>query len=38
MVSSRTRALVVPAPLLRIAVCPAVPYDSDRRFRGVVDV
>jgi hypothetical protein len=21
----------------RVAVCPAVPYDSDRRFRGVVD-
>ena len=21
----------------RVAVCPAVPYDSDRRFRSVVD-
>jgi len=29
--------LVVPAPHLRIAVCPAMPYDDDRRFRGVVD-
>jgi polar amino acid transport system substrate-binding protein len=29
--------LVVPTPRLRTAVCPAVPYDSDRRFRGVVD-
>jgi polar amino acid transport system substrate-binding protein len=30
--------LVVPAPHLRAPVCPALPYDSDRRFRGVVDV
>lgn len=29
--------LIVPTPVLRAAVCPAVPYDSDRRFRGVVD-
>lgn len=29
--------LVVPNPPLRVAVCPAVPYDNDRRFRGVVD-
>ena len=29
--------LVVPTPPLRIALCPAVPYDDDRRFRGVVD-
>ena len=29
--------LVVPTPQLRVAVCPAVPYDDDRRFRGVVD-
>lgn len=29
--------LVVPTPHLRAAVCPAVPYDDDRRFRGVVD-
>ena len=29
--------LVVPTPHLRAAVCPAVPYDGDRRFRGVVD-
>jgi polar amino acid transport system substrate-binding protein len=29
--------LVVPTPHLRTAVCPAVPYDTDRRFRGVVD-
>jgi polar amino acid transport system substrate-binding protein len=29
--------LVVPAPQLRAALCPAVPYDDDRRFRGVVD-
>jgi polar amino acid transport system substrate-binding protein len=29
--------LVVPVPHLRIAVCPAMPYDDDRRFRGVVD-
>jgi polar amino acid transport system substrate-binding protein len=29
--------LVVPAPQLRAAVCPALPYDDDRRFRGVVD-
>jgi polar amino acid transport system substrate-binding protein len=29
--------LVVPTPQLRMAVCPAVPYDDDRRFRGVVD-
>jgi polar amino acid transport system substrate-binding protein len=30
--------LVVPTPRLQPAVCPAVPYDQDRRFRGVVDV
>jgi polar amino acid transport system substrate-binding protein len=29
--------LVVPTPQLRTALCPAVPYDDDRRFRGVVD-
>jgi polar amino acid transport system substrate-binding protein len=29
--------LVVPTPQLRSAVCPALPYDDDRRFRGVVD-
>jgi polar amino acid transport system substrate-binding protein len=29
--------LVVPTPQLRVAVCPAIPYDDDRRFRGVVD-
>jgi polar amino acid transport system substrate-binding protein len=29
--------LVVPTPQLRAAVCPAMPYDDDRRFRGVVD-
>jgi polar amino acid transport system substrate-binding protein len=29
--------LVVPTPHLRAAVCPALPYDDDRRFRGVVD-
>jgi polar amino acid transport system substrate-binding protein len=28
--------LVVPTPLLRVAVCPATAYDDDRRFRGVV--
>jgi polar amino acid transport system substrate-binding protein len=29
--------LVVPTPPLRAAICPAAPYDGDRRFRGVVD-
>jgi polar amino acid transport system substrate-binding protein len=29
--------LVIPSPQLRAAVCAAVPYDADRRFRGVVD-
>ena len=29
--------LVVPAPQAHAALCPAVPYDDDRRFRGVVD-
>ena len=29
--------IVVPTPHLRAAVCPALPYDDDRRFRGVVD-
>jgi polar amino acid transport system substrate-binding protein len=29
--------LIVPTPQLRTARCPAVPYDDDRRFRGVVD-
>ena len=29
--------LIVPTPQLRPARCPAVPYDDDRRFRGVVD-
>ena len=29
--------IVVPTPQLRTALCPAVPYDDDRRFRGVVD-
>jgi polar amino acid transport system substrate-binding protein len=29
--------LIVPTPQLHTAHCPAVPYDDDRRFRGVVD-
>ena len=29
--------IVVPTPQLRTALCPALPYDDDRRFRGVVD-
>jgi polar amino acid transport system substrate-binding protein len=29
--------IVVPTPQLRVPVCPALPYDDDRRFRGVVD-
>jgi polar amino acid transport system substrate-binding protein len=29
--------LIVPTPQLRAAVCPGMPYDDDRRFRGVVD-
>ena len=29
--------LIVPSPHLRAAVCPGIPYDNDRRFRGVVD-
>jgi polar amino acid transport system substrate-binding protein len=29
--------LIVPTPQLRAARCPAMPYDDDRRFRGVVD-
>jgi polar amino acid transport system substrate-binding protein len=29
--------LIVPTPQLRTARCPAVPYDDDRRFHGVVD-
>jgi polar amino acid transport system substrate-binding protein len=29
--------LIVPTPHLRAAVCPGVPYDDDRRFRGTVD-
>jgi polar amino acid transport system substrate-binding protein len=29
--------LVVPTPHLHVAVSPAMPYDDDRRFRGVVD-
>jgi polar amino acid transport system substrate-binding protein len=33
----QTGELVVPTPQLRTAVCPALPYDDDRRFRGVVD-
>lgn len=28
--------LIVPTPHLRAAVCPGIPYDDDRRFRGVV--
>lgn len=28
--------LIVPTPHLRAAVCPGMPYDDDRRFRGVV--
>ena len=28
--------LIVPTPHLRAALCPGVPYDTDRRFRGVV--
>jgi polar amino acid transport system substrate-binding protein len=29
--------LIVPSPHLRAPVCPGIPYDDDRRFRGVVD-
>ncbi len=29
--------LIVPTPHRRAAVCPGMPYDNDRRFRGVVD-
>ncbi len=29
--------LVVPTPQLRVSVCPALPYDGDRRLHGVVD-
>jgi polar amino acid transport system substrate-binding protein len=29
--------LIVPTPHLRAAVCPAMPYDDDRRFHGTVD-
>jgi polar amino acid transport system substrate-binding protein len=29
--------LIVPTPQMRAALCPALPYDDDRRFRGVVD-
>jgi polar amino acid transport system substrate-binding protein len=29
--------LVVPTPHLRAAVCPGLPYDDDRRFRGAID-
>jgi polar amino acid transport system substrate-binding protein len=29
--------LIVPNPYLRAAVCPGMPYDDDRRFRGAVD-
>jgi polar amino acid transport system substrate-binding protein len=29
--------LVIPTPHFRTAMCPALPYDDDRRFRGVVD-
>jgi polar amino acid transport system substrate-binding protein len=29
--------LVVPTPQLRVPVCPALPYDDDRRLHGVVD-
>jgi polar amino acid transport system substrate-binding protein len=29
--------LIVPTPHFRSAVCPAIPYDDDRRFRGVID-
>jgi polar amino acid transport system substrate-binding protein len=29
--------LRVPTPHLRAAICPALPYDDDRRFRGVVE-
>jgi len=29
--------LVMPTPHLRADVCPGMPYDDDRRFRGVVD-
>ena len=35
--SPQVGELVLPTPHLRIAVCPAMPYDDDRRFRGVVD-
>jgi polar amino acid transport system substrate-binding protein len=33
----QTGEIVVPTPHLRAAVCPAIPYDDDRRFHGVVD-
>jgi polar amino acid transport system substrate-binding protein len=29
--------LVIPTPQLRVAVCPALPYDDDRRLYGVVN-
>ncbi len=29
--------LVVPTPQMRAALCPVLPYDDDRRFRGVLD-
>src|SRR5260370_21625410 len=29
--------LIVPTPHLCAAVCPGMPYDGDRRFRGAVD-
>jgi polar amino acid transport system substrate-binding protein len=29
--------LIVPTPYLRAAVAPGMPYDDDRRFRGVID-
>ena len=35
--NSQIGQIVVPTPQLRVPVCPALPYDDDRRFRGVVD-
>ena len=35
--NSQIGEIIVPTPQLRAGVCPAVPYDDDRRFRGVVD-
>jgi polar amino acid transport system substrate-binding protein len=35
--NSQLGELIVPTPRLRAVVCPALPYDDDRRFRGVVN-